>query len=525
MHAIPEDELLRTLVEGTVAASGDQFFESLAKHLARALGVQYAFVAEFADSPTRVRTLAFWSGDELRENVEYELAGTPCEEVIRGGICHYPDKIERAFPDDTLLAELHATSYLGVPLRAEDGTVLGHLAVMDDRPMPSEPRNLAVFDIFATRVRAEMLRLRAENELQKANQNLEQQVALRTKELRQALTEVEALTNRLQAENVYLQDEIKVERNFAEIIGNSPALTTVLAQVEQVAATDATVLILGETGTGKELLARAIHDRSNRSDRTLVTVNCAALPVNLIESELFGHEKGAFTGALAKKIGRFELADGGTIFLDEIGELPLELQVKFLRVLQEQEIERLGGSETKRIDTRVIAATNRDLKQAATNGEFREDLYYRLNVFPVELPPLRQRTDDIPLLVRAFTSKIANQQNKVIDAIPDSVMEALQSYAWPGNIRELHNVVERAVILARDHVLRLHEPLDREMAQSTPRMQTRSTLEEVERQHIVHTLKGVDWKVSGDGGAAEILGLNPSTLRARMRKLGIKRSN
>ena len=525
MTAIPEDELLRTLVEGTAATSGDEFFQSLVKHLARALGVQFAFVAEFAGSPTRVRTLAFWSGDELRENVEYELAGTPCEEVVRGGICHHPDHIGQAFPNDAILAELNAASYLGVPLRDENGTVLGHLAVIDDRPMPSQPRNLAVFHIFATRVRTEMLRLRAEDELQKVNQSLEQQVALRTRELREALSEIKELTHRLQAENIYLKDEIKVEHNFEEIIGTSPALKAALGQVEQVAATNATVLILGETGTGKELVARAIHDLSDRGDRPLVKVNCAALPANLIESELFGHEKGSFTGASGQKIGRFELADGGTIFLDEIGELPLELQVKLLRVLQEQEIERIGGAETKRIDTRVIAATNRDLKQAIANGEFREDLFYRLNVFPVVLPPLRQRIDDIPLLVQAFTERFAKQQNKMIDAIPHEVMEAFQSYYWPGNIRELHNVVERAVILARGNVLHLDEPLDVEATEAAPLAHVRSTLEEVERRHILRTLEEVNWKVSGDGGAAEALGLNPSTLRARMRKLGIKRSN
>ena len=521
----PEDGLLRSLVEGTAGASGDEFFQSLVTHLAGALGVRFAFVAELADSSTRVRTLAFWSDDRLRDNVEYELAGTPCEEVVRGGICHHPDNVTHDFPNDVGLKELGAASYLGVPLCDEGGAVLGHLAVMDDSPMPKQPHNLAVFQIFATRVRTELLRLRAEQLLEQANQKLEERVAVRTKELSEALKQVEELKNRLQAENLYLQDEIKVEHNFEEIIGGSSALYSVLGQVEQVAVTTATVLILGESGTGKELLARAIHNLSDRRDRPMVKVNCAALASNLIESELFGHEKGSFTGALAQKIGRFELANDGTIFLDEIGELPLELQVKLLRVLQEQEFDRIGGSETIRVDSRIIAATNRDLKQSVVDGEFREDLFYRLNVFPVVLPPLRQRKDDIPLLVRDFSARFAKRLGKTIDSIPHEVIEAFQAYHWPGNIRELQNVIERAVILARGSVLHVDEPLESAATETAPLFHVKSTLEEVERRHITRTLQEANWKISGEGGAAEVLGLNPSTLRARMRKLGIKRSD
>ncbi len=520
-----QNELLRSLVEGTAADSGGEFFQSLVKHLATALDVRFAFVAEFADSSTTVRTLAFWSDDHIRNNFEYELAGTPCEEVVRGDICHHPDNVARGFPEDAQLAELHVSSYLGVPLCDEDGAVLGHLAVMDDRPMPEEPRNLAVFRIFATRVRTEMLRLRAEKRLEQANMRLEQQVAERTQELREALDEVQELKNRLQAENLYLQDEIKVEHNFEEIIGSTSTLRAVLGQVEQVASTTATVLILGESGTGKELLARAIHNLSDRRDRPLVKVNCAALPTNLIESELFGHEKGSFTGAFAQRIGRFELAHGGTIFLDEIGELPLEVQVKLLRVLQEQEFERVGGVQTIRVDARVIAATNRNLKQATANGEFREDLFYRLNVFPVALPPLRSRKDDIPLLVRAFTGRLAKQLGKTIESVPHDVIEALQAYSWPGNIRELQNVIERAVIVARGNVLYVDDPLDTPATETASLQHVKSTLEEVERRHILRTLEESNWKISGDGGTAEALGLNPSTLRARMRKLGIKRAD
>ena len=519
----PEHELLRSLVEGTAGASGDGFFQSLVEHLAGALGVRFAFVAEFADSSTKVRTLAFWAHDKLLDNFEYELTGTPCEEVIKGGICHHADNVAEDFPNDSSLKVLNAASYLGVPLCDESGEVLGHLAVMDDRSMPERPRNLAVFRIFATRVRTELLRLRAEQQLEEANQGLERQVMLRTRELTEALGRVEELKNRLQAENLYLQEEIDVENNFDGIIGSSLALKSVLRQVEQVAVTTATVLILGESGTGKELVARAIHNLSDRLDRSMVKVNCAALPSDLIESELFGHEKGSFTGAFSQKIGRFELANGGTIFLDEIGELPLKLQVKLLRVLQEQEFERIGGSETIRVDCRVIAATNRDLKRSVAAGEFREDLFYRLNVFPVLLPPLRQRRDDIPLLVRDFSARFSKRFGKTIDTIPLEVIEAFQSYHWPGNIRELQNVIERAVILARGSVLHVDEPLETAAMETAQLLQVKSTLEEVERRHIARTLEEVNWKISGEAGAAEVLGLNPSTLRARMRKLGIKR--
>lgn len=520
-----ENELLRHLVEGTSTASGDEFFQLLVRHLSKALNVRYAFVAEFAESPTRVRTLAFWSADRLRENVEYPLDGTPCEEVIRGGICHYPNDIRKSFPDDTALLEWDVTSYLGVPLLDKQGGVLGHLAVMDDEPMPEEPRNLAVFSIFATRVRTEMLRLQAEQELETANQRLEQQVVARTKELQKALANVEELKNRLIQENKYLQDELKkTEHGFNEIIGNSSSLTTVLNEVKQVAVTDATVLILGETGTGKELIAQAIHRLSDRGQRPLIKVNCGALPANLIESELFGHEKGAFTGANERKLGRFELADGGTIFLDEIGELPLDMQVKLLRVLQEQEFERIGGANTIQVDIRVIAATNRNLRQAATDGEFREDLFYRLNVFPISVPSLKNRKSDIPLLVHSFTNIYAKRFGKTIKSIPKEVIEALQAYHWPGNIRELQNVLERAVILARGDTLHVDEPLETEVEPAKPLQHIKPTLEEVERRHIERTLEESNWKVSGKGGAAEVLGLNPSTLRARMRKLGISRS-
>ena len=339
--------------------------------------------------------------------------------------------------------------------------------------------------------------------------------------LKEANAEVERLNERLKTENIYLQEEIKLDHNFGEIITQSEPLKAVLRQVEQVASTDATVLVLGETGTGKELLARAVHSISGRRDRPLVKVNCAALPANLIESELFGHEKGAFTGALARKTGRFELADGGTIFLDEIGDLPLDLQVKLLRVLQEGEFERLGSSTTLSVDVRVIAATNRNLDQAMRDGEFREDLFYRLNVFPIVCPPLRDHRDDIPLLVIHFVKKFAAKAGKSIETVPQPVMDTFAQYNWPGNVRELENLVERAVVISDGPQLKVQELLSDRV--DSPNQSSIPTLADLERDHIASVLDMTGGRIRGDNGAAEILGLKPTTLESRMERLGIKR--
>lgn len=326
----------------------------------------------------------------------------------------------------------------------------------------------------------------------------------------------------LQAQNQYLQNEIKLNNNFEEIISKSKKFHKVLQQIEQVASTDATVLILGESGTGKELLARAVHNISKRSKRPLIKINCATLPANLIESELFGHERGAFTGAMERKIGRFELADGGTIFLDEIGELPVELQAKLLRVLQEGEFERLGNPKTMKVNVRVIAATNRNLEEAIAKKEFREDLYYRLNVFQIISPPLRNRKEDIPLLVRHFVKKYESKMGREIKNIPDKVIDALMLYDWPGNIRELENMIERALILSVGTTLEYGEWIP--SAKNTSVNQTALLkMEDVEKDHIIGILNQTNWKVSGEKGAAKILGLNPTTLESRMKKLEIKR--
>ncbi|NOR79919.1 MAG: PAS domain-containing protein [Methyloprofundus sp.] len=342
--------------------------------------------------------------------------------------------------------------------------------------------------------------------------------------LHSALTEIKQLKNRLQAENRYLQEQVNLNHKFEDILGQSQSLKTVLHQVEQVAPTDTTVLILGETGTGKELFARALHNLSQRKNRPLVKVNCAALPGNLIESELFGHEKGSFTGATSRRIGRFELADEGTIFLDEIAELPLELQAKLLRVLQEGEIERLGDSKTIKINIRVIAATHRNLKKMVTEGSFREDLYYRFSVFPLTLPPLRERQQDISLLAQWFISKYTQKMAKQIIHIPQQVMENLLNYNWPGNVRELENVIERAVILSHGQTLQipaLHNVQNNTQNEDSALL----SLAEMEKTHIIKVLEKTSWLISGEQGAATILKMHPNTLRSRMSKLGIKRSN
>jgi len=341
--------------------------------------------------------------------------------------------------------------------------------------------------------------------------------------LQTALDEVRSLKNRLQQENHYLQDEIKQVHGIDAIIGNSEVQEKLLQKVSQVAKTDTTVLISGETGTGKELLARAIHAASRRQNRPLVKVNCAALPAGLIESELFGHEKGAFTGATARKTGRFELADGGTIFLDEIGDLPLELQSKLLRVLQEGELERVGGNSTIRVNVRVISATNRNLAESIEAGAFREDLFYRLNVFPIQSPPLRNRKNDIALLAHHFVQKYGAKIGKRFNAIDRQVLAGLQAYDWPGNVRELENIIERAIILSEEPSLQLKEAFDLNVMH--PRSQlTEKTIKEVEREMMQNALEVCEWKIEGDSGAAVKLGVPPSTLRERIKKYRLQRN-
>jgi len=376
------------------------------------------------------------------------------------------------------------------------------LAIEDVTEREHHKRNLE--DIVETRT----------VELVRAKQTAEKEKQV----VESALLEIKKLKNQLAEERAYLKEEIKLEHDHENIIGQSDGLKYVLYKIEQIADSNTIVLILGETGTGKELVARAIHGYGNRKNKALVKVNCAALPSSLIESELFGHEKGAFTGSTTLQLGRFETANGGTLFLDEIGELPLELQSKLLRVIQDGEFERLGSSRTIKVDTRIIAATNRNLEEETQKGRFRDDLWYRMNVFPITMPPLRERIDDIPLLVDFYVKKISRRLGKTINMVPRNVMNALQNYHWPGNIRELENVLERSIINSSGPKLRLADDL----AKPYKRLgKNNKTLDAVQRDYIIRVLNQTCWKVSGKNSAAQILGLNRSTLRARMRKLNI----
>ncbi len=363
-------------------------------------------------------------------------------------------------------------------------------------------------------------------ELYASNMQLKQEIEIRRQTestLKNSNAEIKRLKDQLKAENIYLQQEVDQHFNFGEIVGQSTVLSRVFSQVEQVAPMNATVLLLGETGTGKGVVARAIHGRSSRKGRPLITVNCTTLPASLVESELFGRERGAFTGSDTKQIGRFELADGGTIFLDEIGELPLDLQCKLLRVIQDGEFERLGNPRTIKTDVRIIAATNRNLETEIKNGKFREDLFYRLNVFPITMPPLRQCMDDIPLLVNHFVTKFNKKIGKKIDTVSIQTMNALLEYHWPGNVRELESVVERAVIISQGNALQVLERFDTFSKKEEPAEQNIQALVELEHDHILQVLKKTGWRIEGKNGAAILLGLNASTLRARMRKYGIFR--
>jgi PAS domain S-box-containing protein len=639
---VPDEAALRAIVHGVEAETGERFFTSLVQNLAFALSVQYAFVTQISDDGTRFRMLAVWERDHFGANIELPLNGTPCESVLHGQVAHHAQGLCALFPEDKGLVDWRAESYCGVPVFDSDGRVFGHVAIIDDKPMPDGSRGIGVMRIFAARVRAEVERLRTEEALREANQRLAQseerlrdlfeeapiayvhesldsrfiranRTALRIlgmkpeevpgmfgkslvpntedaqRRLHEALDSIgrgtdtsgivlelrrkddgrpiwiewwsrpepggeytrtmfiditdrvlmEQEKSRLETQNEYLREEIKQSHNFEEIVGKSPALNAVLDKVRLVATTDSTVLILGDTGTGKELIARAIHSASSRHDRPLINVNCAALPSGLIESELFGHEKGAFTGATEKRTGRFELANGGTIFLDEIGEIPPEVQLKLLRVLQEREFERIGDSRSIKVNIRVIAATNRDLNQAVADGKFRRDLFYRLNVFPLVVPPLRDRREDIPLLVHYFVRRYASRIGRNIHRIPADTMARLVAYFWPGNIRELENVIERAVILSAGPDLELApELLPRVIVSSEDSAtgQTRTaedkgvvtardrSFADNEKGHILKVLRQTNWRIEGPKGAAAILKLNPSTLRSRMKKLGVERS-
>jgi len=632
-----EERALRIIMEGTAGETGQGFFESLVQNLSKVLDTRGAWVTEYQRESRKLNSLAFWlSGEWVKEYI-YDISGTPCELVVeKKDIFLVPENVIDLFPHDPDLGPMGAVSYMGVPLLDIDGSVLGHLAVLDSKPMPDRSRVRTIFRIFASRASAELRRLRAEEEVREREEKLGLIVdsamdaiveldnmleinmmnpaaeklfragiegkgpkcfldylsdesgkklgnivrelgvmpegrryiwvagGLSVKRAGGAPFKAEAtvsqfemekkrfytvilrdIEERLEAEKKikllseeadYLREEIDSLRDFGELIGESPVIKKVLDSVKQVAGTDATVLIYGETGTGKELIARAIHKRSGRRDKPLIRVNCAAIPAALIESEFFGHEKGAFTGATARREGRFALARGGTIFLDEIGELPLELQSKLLRVLQEGEYEPVGSSETSKTDVRVIAATNKNLRDEVKAGKFREDLYYRLSVFPLEVPPLRERGEDIVKLASAFSDKFAGRMGIELEPLDREQMDRLLAYSWPGNVRELQNVIERAVITSRAGGLNLENAFPVTLGgtvestgdifdRSPERVLTHRELEELERKNIIAALENSGWRVSGDKGAARLIGIPPTTLASRIRALGIKRPN
>ena len=626
LQNLETDAALRAILEGTATATGEEFFAALVQNLAKALGTHGAWVTEYFPEKRRLRALAFWMDSEWVKDYEVDIAGTACEQVIdQAKLVHFPDRVLDLYPHSEELKATGAVSYLGVPLQDTDGHILGHMAVIDRRPIPEEPRVYAIFQIFAARAAAELQRLRAETEVREREEKVARllgsamdaiielddrlhitrvnpaaekvfrcpadrmtgqdfrrfvshkdadrlltfiaeldgrpegrqsrwvaggltarcpegesfpaEATLSRFELhRQRFTtlilrnvhdrvEAEQKIHSLTAETELLREELQALHHDEALIGESPAIRQVLRDIGQVAKTDATVLILGETGTGKELVARAIHAGSQRHERPLITVNCAAIPVTLIESELFGHEAGAFTGATRKRDGRFALADKGTLFLDEIGELPAEAQSALLRVLEERQFERVGGTQPLRVDVRVIAATNRDLQAAIAAGAFRRDLFYRLNVFPIELPPLRERKDDIPLLVQYFIGRYARKMGKKIQSIDTKSLELLQAYHWPGNIRELQNVIERSVIVCETETFMVDArwlagvsvspaPAGQPPAQRSPAQ---------ERQRIEAALAESRGRVAGPSGAAAKLGMPASTLESKIRALKINK--
>jgi PAS domain S-box-containing protein len=621
---------LKRIVEGTSEHTGEKFFQLLVRNLAESLDAHGVWVTEYLREKNRLRSLAFWLENKYVDEYEYDLPGTPCELAMEDeGICHIPENVISLFPGDDDLRTVGAVSYMGLALRDENKNILGHLALLDNKPMAEIPEAFAIFNIFAARAAAEMRRLHYEKMLIENEAKLNRLV----NGTREALIEIDerlvitqanqsallnfsikeqnltgmpvsglfdaagfskitrqishnSLQKKLSSTSVFLgvltcirsdnrsfpaeasisrynvnnreyhalflrniEDRFKAEnelkmlnteaamlrekvsaRNFDNIIGESRAILDSLEAVEQVAPLDSTVLIRGETGTGKELFARAIHKAGKRKDKQLVTLNCATLPSELVESELFGHVKGAFTGATNSREGRFKLADGGTIFLDEIGELPLPLQAKLLRVLQEGEFEPVGSSVTQKVNVRVIAATNRNLEDEIKKGKFRQDLYYRLNVFPFDVPPLRERGDDIILLAEAFLAKFAGRAAIKVEPLDEASRQRLLSYHWPGNVRELQNIIERCVITSRNGKIDLTSilrgnftRLEKESSSQVKSILTDQEMTDFEKQNIIRALEMTGWKVSGDDGAAALLKIPATTLSSRIRKLGIEK--
>jgi PAS domain S-box-containing protein len=636
-RGVQENEAIRAILEGTSTETGRGFFVSLVDNLSKVLNTHGAWVTEYLKEEGRLRSIACVMGGQRLKEFVYSVTGTACELVVHEKrLVHVREKLFSEYkgnPDLKDFPKEGMVSYLGYPLVDVDGSILGHISVIDKDPIPEDLQVFNIFRIFANRGTAEMQRLRAEREILEREEKLRRlfdsamdaivefdknfkvtrinpaasrlfgyegdrvlgrlvalllnkESGVKLMKLTEFLDDkpegekfiwipegiravsgvgadfpaeatlssyemgkeryytliLRNVDDKLQAEvkirsltreSEYLKEELKSLTESEGIIGESRPLLRVLEDVKSVAGTDATVLILGETGTGKELIARSIHSTSRRSPKPFVKVNCPAIPTNLIESELFGHEKGAFTGATVKREGRFSIADGGTIFLDEIGELSIDLQSKLLRVLQEGEFEPVGSSKTVKVDVRVIAATNRDLLKEVEEGRFREDLYYRLNVFQIELPPLRERTGDIEKLARAFMDKYAKRNGIVISPLSEEDVRRLESYSWPGNIRELQNVIERAVITSANGRLNLERALpaskENVVTGTDPAPSDDGTLvlsdrelKELERKNIVRALEKSGWKVAGKDGAAAMLGIPTSTLNSKIKSFGIE---
>jgi PAS domain S-box-containing protein len=629
-----EEAALRLVVEGTVSETGTGFFRALVKNLAKVMGTAGAWVTEYLPQQQRLRAHAFWLKGEFVENFEYNIAGTACAAAVEDKkLVHIPDRLLELYPGVPDLRALNAVSYLGVPLLDTESRVIGHLGVLDTKPLPANPLLISLFEIFAARAAAESRRLKVEQQVRAREQELSalldsamdsilvldagmkiarvnpaaerllgctqedligeslndflvpesaSRVEAFTKEIggrpegRQQLwvpqdfiarrwdhsvfpaegtlsrfenrneifytlilrnsderLEAERQIRFLMQETEFLREAVREMPGHNDLLGRSDVMQAVFADIKRVAKTDSTVLITGETGTGKELVARSIHRAGGRADKPLVLVNCAAIPANLIESEFFGHERGAFTGAVNRREGRFSLANAGTIFLDEVGELPLELQAKLLRVLQEGEFEPLGSAKTVKVDVRVVAATNRDLKRMCAEGKFREDLYFRLHVFPIHIPPLRERGRDVEHLATAFIQRFARRMGKRINPLTDEQLRRLRSYDWPGNVRELQNVIERAIILTSGNQLELERAmsgiaapaptLSAESVEQDGRVFTVREMEDLERANILRALGSCGGKVSGESGAARLLGIPATTLNSRMKALNVQR--
>lgn len=630
-----KDKLV-TIFEATAKETGGEFFEALIFNLASSLNTYGAWANVYNEDQSKAKSLAFLIDGELLPNFEYEIKNTPCETVINNDTLHHvPDNLIEIYPDDPEIKEglKKPLSYLGVPIKDEEGEIIGNLGVLDCEPMPADPRSLEIFNLFASRATAELQRIKSdiiskdrEEKMERLLDSTMEAIIELDQELNVKMVNASAermflcpsnhfigknfsefltyngleiinskkselnmlpvgkrhlnIENNLEAKRID-NTEIKVDASISEfylgsciyytlilrdndesvgdsqiidkfkyetslfnenvrdltnnnkIIGSSMLILKLFEDIKKVAPTETNVLITGETGTGKELVARAIHTESSKESAPLIKVNCAAIPANLIESEFFGHEKGSFTGATSKREGRFTLADGGTIFLDEIGELPLDLQPKLLRVLQEGEFEPVGSSSTKKVNVRVIAATNRDLLEESRLGNFREDLYYRLNVFPIQVPPLRERGSDIIQLAEKFAQNFSAKSGIPIKGFNEINKNMLISYRWPGNVRELQNVIERAVITSENGILNLELPkielqnitqLHENSLKDTTKILTAKEIQQIEIDNILRALEATEWKVSGENGAAKLLGIPSTTLSSKIKSFGLKRS-